>query len=389
MNDPLDRITETRFDCVVVGAGPAGSFTARELARRGASVLLVDKATFPRPKVCGCCVNPRALETLESADLGFDRLGRKGFPLTSLELACNGRRAVIHQALGVAISRESFDSALVDAAIDAGAEFLPATTATVLNTTSREDRQVRLRQLHRECVVQARHVVSATGLAGSLVEGGEARRPVSSHRDRRVGARLKIGAGALAQAVPDGYAPHRVYMACGEEGYVGLVALEDGRLDVAAALAPEAIRKAGGIGPLVERILGRSGLPPVPGVADLPWKGTPTLTRTPQVLADDRVFRVGDAAGYVEPFTGEGIAWALAGGKRLAAILASGSGPEAGTEERLWTQSYRHEIRDRQLICRSARLALQTPWLTRSLVHVLSHYPALASPCIRATHRVS
>src|SRR5262249_23647918 len=54
----LDLMTtsERRWDAVVVGAGPAGALAARELARLGAAVLLVDRATFPRWKVCGCCL---------------------------------------------------------------------------------------------------------------------------------------------------------------------------------------------------------------------------------------------------------------------------------------------------------------------------------------------
>ena len=63
-------VSDTTWDVVVVGAGPAGSMAALEIARRGRSVLLVDKASFPRYKVCGCCLNARALSLLELADLG-------------------------------------------------------------------------------------------------------------------------------------------------------------------------------------------------------------------------------------------------------------------------------------------------------------------------------
>lgn len=58
------------WDAIVVGAGPAGALAARELARWHCSVLLVDKAVFPRSKVCGCCLNGRALAVLREADLG-------------------------------------------------------------------------------------------------------------------------------------------------------------------------------------------------------------------------------------------------------------------------------------------------------------------------------
>ena len=63
-------IAGTSWDVVVVGAGPAGSMAALEIARRGPSVLLVDKARFPRYRVCGCCLNGRALSLLGSAGLG-------------------------------------------------------------------------------------------------------------------------------------------------------------------------------------------------------------------------------------------------------------------------------------------------------------------------------
>ncbi|MBX9624847.1 MAG: FAD-dependent oxidoreductase, partial [Gemmataceae bacterium] len=63
-------VTDRTWDAVVVGAGPAGSVTARGLARRGLAVLLVDKATFPRPKVCGCSLNAAALTGLGAVGLG-------------------------------------------------------------------------------------------------------------------------------------------------------------------------------------------------------------------------------------------------------------------------------------------------------------------------------
>ena len=60
----FDEAVNQTWDVIVVGAGPAGSLTARELARLGRRVLLVDKASFPRPKVCGCCLSGSALAAL-------------------------------------------------------------------------------------------------------------------------------------------------------------------------------------------------------------------------------------------------------------------------------------------------------------------------------------
>ena len=67
---PIGAATSELWDAVVIGAGPAGSMTARELARLGRKVLLVDKAAFPRGKVCGCCLSGSALTTLRSVGLG-------------------------------------------------------------------------------------------------------------------------------------------------------------------------------------------------------------------------------------------------------------------------------------------------------------------------------
>src|SRR5207244_156620 len=57
------------WDVIVVGAGPAGSLAALQLARRSLAVLLVDQAIFPRWKVCGSCLNLRALSTLAAVGL--------------------------------------------------------------------------------------------------------------------------------------------------------------------------------------------------------------------------------------------------------------------------------------------------------------------------------
>src|SRR4051812_23302441 len=76
---------------VVTGAGPAGSFLARGLARAGVEVLLIDRAEFPRWKVCGCCLNGAALEVLRSAGLGGLLADCGAVPLSSVSLSAAGR----------------------------------------------------------------------------------------------------------------------------------------------------------------------------------------------------------------------------------------------------------------------------------------------------------
>ena len=64
-NCSLDSLVGTNWDVVVIGAGPAGAFAAYRLARRGLSVLLVEKLMLPRYKVCGCCLSNASVQLLE------------------------------------------------------------------------------------------------------------------------------------------------------------------------------------------------------------------------------------------------------------------------------------------------------------------------------------
>ena len=79
----------------VIGAGPAGAFLALHLARAGVEVLLIDRASFPRWKVCGCCLSGAALETLRSVGLGELVENGGGVPLSQVCLGVAGRSALV------------------------------------------------------------------------------------------------------------------------------------------------------------------------------------------------------------------------------------------------------------------------------------------------------
>ncbi len=152
------------WQVAVVGAGPAGALAARELAGRGLAVLLVDRAAFPRWKVCGCCLNVRALATLR--DVGLDDLaGRLGaVPLSDVLLAGRGCRAQVALPGGVVLSRTAFDTALVAEAVAAGASFLPRTRAA-LGPILPEAREVTLTQGGTTVTVRAALVLAPMGSA--------------------------------------------------------------------------------------------------------------------------------------------------------------------------------------------------------------------------------
>jgi flavin-dependent dehydrogenase len=338
----------------VIGAGPAGSVAARELARRGAKVLLVDRATFPRPKVCGCCLNAAALATLDAIGLGHVPAECGAVPLTRVKLAAGRRSAELSLPGGVAVTREALDNALVQEAEAAGVIVRPG---------------MMLRSPPDDTVT-----ILATGLAGS---------------DAQPDPRSRLGAGVIVPAsdAPDFYAPGTVYMATGRGGYVGVVRVEADRLAVAAAFDAAFVKSAGGLGPAAEVILASVGWRAVPRLAELPWKGTPALTRRPVAVAGRRWFAVGDAAGYVEPFTGEGMAWAVASAAAVAPLAVKAV---AGWDDRFiraWQTTHARLIGRRQRVCRVVARVLRSPVLTGLVVRLLALLPALARPTVAALNR--
>jgi len=354
------------WDVIVVGAGPAGSVAAREISRLGRRVLLVDKANFPRSKVCGSCLNLSALGSLTKIGLESLTADCQSIPLTSVRLAAVGRQVGFSLPGGEALSRDSFDVALIEAAKAAGAEFHSGVSAKLL-PDSGELRQLLL----NDEAVQTRVVIAADGLNGTLLQQERAK-PTIREASR-------IGAGVMVKNYPDFYQPGTIFMAVGSGGYVGLVQVEGGQLDLAAAFDPEFIRESAGLGNAAEKILQKAGFPAIPNLRDEPWRGTPTLTRSPMQLAGPRWFAIGDAAGYVEPFTGEGMAWAIASGVAVAPLAVQEWYPGLAKQ---WTATHAAVIRSRQGVCRTLAEVLRSPWLCSLAIRGLQFFPALARPII-------
>jgi flavin-dependent dehydrogenase len=267
------------------------------------------------------------------------------------------------------------DGALVEAAVQAGAHFQPETTA-MLGPRAAAARRMRLLHADHETCVTAKVVLSADGVGGRLLAGEPGMRPVTQ-------ADSRIGAGAVSPGAPAFYEPGTVFLTGGAGGYLGLVRLEDGRLDLAAALDRSRTRQVGGPGPAAEALLDEAGWPAIPGLVSLPWRGTPPLTRRLLKPAGQRMFVIGDAAGYVEPFTGEGIAWALASAAAVvpvAAEAARGWRPDLAT---LWAQRHQRLLGTRRQICRAISAGMRRPALVGLCLSLLSQLPSLANPLIR------
>jgi flavin-dependent dehydrogenase len=368
-------MNQTPWDAIVIGAGPAGALAARELAARGARVLLVEQRRFPREKVCGACLNGRALAVLRSAGLGSLVARAGGVVLREFQLRFRGREARLDLPIGAALSRDCLDAELVASATHAGAQFLPETQAEVGKVGDGTRRvQIQRRGETRELV--ARVILVAAGIGHHCLPSGSSART-------HIAPGSPIGAGCVVSQAPSFYQSGTIFMAVGQEGYVGLVRLEDGRLNIAAALQPGFLRRQGTPAGAAAAILAESGFPPIDVLSSARWRGTAPLTRSAGPLVEERVFLLGDAAGYVEPFTGEGIAWALASGRAIAPLALQAIARWDPALARQWDVLHHRLVRRRQVVCRVAAAALHRPWLAQLGFAALHGLPAAAGPLLR------
>jgi menaquinone-9 beta-reductase len=387
------------WHAVIVGAGPAGAAAAVRLATRGLRVLLVDAAAMPRPKLCGCCLSTAAvneLERLEELQDGGGPLPPAALPLARVRLATPAVTARLPLPGGAVVSREALDAAGVRRAIAAGVAWLPGIRVTAVRERA-DDVMLEIAPgpngLAARSLLRGRLAVLAAGLAAPIrIEaGGQS----AVDEGRGIVAGSRIGVGGTLPAEGGGPPAGELLMAVARFGYCGIVRLEDGRVDIAAAVDRDQLAAAGSPAAAVEAILAATAAHRAAGLdpdetarllAAATWRGTPPLTRARTLATPSgRIVRVGDAAGYVEPFTGEGMGWALvsarlcdeAYGPLLAkerdpgAALAAGASRYASLHRRHFA---RHHGR-----CRRVALAVRHPWLVGSLVRLARLAPGVAA----------
>lgn len=361
-----------RYDVVVIGAGPAGGLSALLAARAGARTLLVDRGSWPREKVCGCCLAERGQSVLMQAGIGGELLAKgRALPIARLRVRTAKREAGFDIPGYTTIRRRDMDEAIVQAAQREGAEFIPGVRAEI-------DRSERMVTLHGESTRDVRFAVAiaADGLGGSSLRGDPAFDWITRESSH-------VGIGGVAEAGAScSFDRDAITMHVGGAGYVGVAPLPGGAWSIAAALAPSAVRDQGGPKPAVASILKAASVR-TDWLDGVTLTGTPPLTRRRSAVeADGRVFVVGDAAGYVEPFTGEGMSWALAGAARLSPlVLEAVSGRyRAGT----WTARRSNDVQTAQRGCRVVASLLRRPRLMSGVVAAASVLPSLGSMLSRA-----
>ncbi|MGY1825439.1 MULTISPECIES: geranylgeranyl reductase family protein [unclassified Blastococcus] len=343
-------------DVVVVGAGPAGSSAAWHLARTGLDVALLEKAEFPREKVCGDGLTPRGVKALH--DMDVDTAGPGWVRRRGLRVHGGGRVAEVDWPRldswpdhGLVRTRHELDALLADQARSAGARLVTGTTVTE-PLLDDDGRVVGVRGEaggDREPVTwRAPLVVSAEGLSGRLAKGlGLVRRT-----DRPLGVALR--GYVRSRRSDDDYldiafdltadGPSRETL----PGYGWIFGMGDGTANVGYGLLDTRRGTGADRRSVLRRWLdlfpAEDGLGEDDAVGPLRGAGLPmALSRGPAYTRG--LLLVGDAAGTVNPCNGEGISAALESGRMAAeTVVAALAGP-AGAAREAVLQRYPDRLR--------------------------------------------
>ena len=356
-------------DVLVVGAGPAGTVAARTLAAAGARVRIIDRATFPRDKLCGDTLNPGCMAMLSRLDAGVAECVRThGVAITGMTVT--GPRGAAVSAdypaglSGVALRRRDLDRWLLESAVRAGASFEPGLTAQVPLISERSSRVTGVRATcgGREHELHARVVIAADGRASRLASSLQLSRFAASPQ--------RWAHGAYFSDV-DGLSPHGE-MHIREDGYVGVAPLPGGVANVCVVRSRPYLT-AGQPG---DTVLDHGiGADPVLSARFTRAKRISDVTVLGPLGVDSRVpgcagmLLAGDAAGFVDPMTGDGLRFAIRGGELAAhaALTELESGVPAFDCLRVWRT---REFASKWRINRTLRTLVESPralvWAARA-----------------------
>ncbi|MEM9644607.1 MAG: FAD-dependent monooxygenase [Planctomycetota bacterium] len=415
---------------LVIGGGPAGASAAIRLRQHGIRTTLAEAETFPRDKVCGCCMSGTGLDTLRI--LGCGSVAESdGHRIETWLGWIGGRRIQLAMPNSIAIAREVLDDHLVRHAGELGCVIRQPSLAKIISAES-DKVMVRFSK-----VPLATNRVAAAPIPQSdrlfATSSSPAESSVGSECNEWVGQNSTasqdvtegfdavvfasgLRGGGISQWLPWQDPPHgpfgwstkvhgmqefpsrTVVMACDHDGYLGIVKLNDGRVDVAAALSGGAA--GNGAGRPIERVAAMLRRAKVPGQKswfDGHWfRGAPdretasVMTTGPlqrkRLPGRGRLLAIGDAAEYVEPFTGEGMTWGMLSGIAAADWIARHTGSAHSVGDGWALEHDRLLGRSRQ-VCRWIATTLRHELPRRAAGALISRFPSLGSPLVRHLNR--
>ncbi len=386
-------VFDRKFDVVVVGAGPAGSTLAQRLATDGFHVALVEHQRFPRFKACGEFMSPECLTILSDLGVAEDLRGLGASEVRGMILHGHGHRAAgrfsdvgavraphLH---GWAIRREVFDAVLLDRSLRTGGVELFERTrvAGLLRDEDGRVVGVRARRIDGELIeLHATWTFGADGLRSRVARELGVQRAVPWLDKIALTTRysgVEWGSSAEVHFIDGGF------FACTsvENGLVSLNLILDRERYIAAEQHREGLLDAqlARVPALGERLARGARVDPVRGVG--PLSGDTTRQTF------DGAALVGDACGYVDPITGEGIFFALKGAELLAESAAAALHARR-TDRAALTQYLRgrkREIEPRAAFGKLLQHGLRHPRIVRGALSLLEDRPELVDVLVSVT----
>ena len=347
------------FDVAIVGGGPAGSSCAAFCTKAGLRTLLLEREIFPREKVCGDCLNPACRAILERLKLVERVWSLPHGVLDRVEfIGTGGRMSAVTLPAGdeaeIAVKRSLFDRLIMTRAREVGVTIFEGTTVTALLAPNAVTRNWTITASDR--TFESRVVVAADGRNSTIAR-------LCNLLPRTAKERI-----ALQAHLP---LPHdfgnRVVLQFLRDGYSGQAPVGNGELNLCLVSVP---RKMPALRAWAEAHFGIS--------PRHPWRTITPLTRAPIAAVHRSLFLVGDAARVVEPFTGEGIYYALASGELAAdAIISQHNGRDEAKVAAAYSAAHARLYRGRLWINRLARAAVLSPRVASALLEVARFQPAV------------
>ena len=374
-----------RTDVLVIGAGPAGSALARQLGSAGIAVAIADKKRFPRDKPCGEFFSPQCQPLLASLGLGELLNDLDAHRVTGMRLHAGAARATGNfrrlngstaPATGFGVRRSKFDAALLRAAQRTGARLLErhAFDGLLRNSDGRVEGALLRTPDGARSECRARYVIGADGVHSRVAQAMAVQRRIDWLDQFALVAHFDD-----VEPLPTA----EVHLLRG--GFFAATTTDAGQFGVNLVLPRRALRQRGqqswhefamqhcAAAPhFAERLR--------TGHRITPWRGTgPFAFRTTTQTMPGAAL-VGDAAGYVDPLTGEGIYFALFGANALGTALREAL--DAPAHEAAAMANYRRERR-RELgarLCSNKALqrGLRSPWIVRRFLGALRRWPSTA-----------